>query len=155
MRYFFILLLLYAYAGCKNSSDKVKESVTDTILYDVPDSVLIWNTDAESKTMKKYGVVPDSLITINGIINGLNEKYPQVKIVFLKQSGDTIYTEVPDATFLGEQMGDAGSSAWFADVVINLTGVPGVNYVSFNMDTHSHAGSGIISREAYKNWKRE
>ena len=39
-----------------------------------------------------------------------------------------------------------GILAWFADAVINITSVQGMNYVSFKMDTHSHASSTVIGR---------
>jgi hypothetical protein len=52
-------------------------------------------------------------------------------------------------------MGSAGAAAWFADATINLTSVPGINYVSFVMDTFSHAGSTTIGRDEYKTWKRQ
>ena len=105
--------------------------------------------------MKKDISIPDSAITTDRIINGLNAKYPEVQLVFLKQSKDTIYTEVPNGEYLGNQMGSAGATAWFADAVINLTAVPGINYVSFAMDTFSHAGSTVIGRENYNDWKKQ
>jgi len=123
--------------------------------YAIPDTILVWNVDAEAMVMKRDSNIHDSIITISRVINGLNEKYPQVKLLLLKQGGDTLYVEVPDASYLGEQMGSAGSAAWYDDVVINLTSAPGINYVSFRMDTHSHAQSAIISHKKYENWKRQ
>ena len=99
--------------------------------------------------------VPDSAIRVDRVINALNGKYPEVQIVFSKQSNDTVYARVPKGDYLGSQMGSAGAAAWFADAAINLTSVPGVNYVAFSMDTFSHAGSTIISRDRFKNWKRQ
>ena len=105
--------------------------------------------------MKRDAAIPDSAINITRIMNGLNDKYPDVHSVFVKQSGDTIFTSVPDAKYLGDQMGDAGASSWFDDATINLTSVSGVNYVSFKMDLHSHAASNVIGRDKYRNWKKE
>lgn len=137
--------------GCKSSN----EAGPETIEYVVPDTILAWDINADSMIMKRDTAIPDSAITINRIMNGLNDKYPDVHIVIVKQSADTIYTSVPDAGYLGDQMGDAGAAAWFADAVINLTSVPGINYVSFDMDLHSHAGGGVISRNKYKDWKKK
>jgi len=153
MRYFLILLIFLLCLKCNNASEKDKEASPDLVEYEMLDTILVWNVDAEAMVMKRDSNIHDSLITISRVINGLNEKYPQVKIRLLKQSGDIIYVDVPDATFLGEQMGSAGSEAWFDDAVINITSVPGINHVSFRMDTHSHAQSGIINRKKYENWQ--
>lgn len=136
--------------GCK-SKEEVKPATAE---FAFSDTLLAWDTNSDSMIMKRDVTIPDSVITVNRIINGLNEKYPEIHLVFLGQSHDTVFTLVPDAEILGEQMGDAGASAWFDDVVINLTSVPGVNYVSFSMETQSHAEGGIIGREKYSNWKQ-
>jgi len=155
MRYFFSLLILLLFLNCNNASEKEKDSSSNFVEYAIPESILVWNVDAEAMIMKRDSNIHDSIITISRIINGLNEKYPQVKLRLLRQGGDTLYVDVPDASYLGEQMGSAGSAAWFDDVVINLTSAPGINYVSFRMDTHSHAQSAIISRNKYENWQRQ
>jgi len=151
MRNWKIFVAFALFAGCR-SKDEVTPS---TVEYAFPDTLLVWDTNTDSMIMKRDITIPDSAITISRMINGLNEKYPEVRLVFLRQSHDTVFTSVPDAEFLGEQMGDAGAAAWYADVVINLTSVSGVNYVSFSMETQSHAASGIIGREKYSNWKRQ
>lgn len=155
MRYFFFLLIVFIGLKCNNASENEKDLSSKPVEYAIPDSILVWNVDAEAMIMKRDSNIHDSIITISRVINGLNEKYPQVKLLLLKQGGDTLYVEVPDAIYLGEQMGSAGSMAWFDDVVINLTSIPGINYVSFRMDTHSHAQSAIISRKKYDNWQRQ
>ncbi|HEX6848639.1 MAG TPA: hypothetical protein VF144_16755 [Chitinophagaceae bacterium] len=143
----FVLLILGA---CSNADRSPAEA--ETI---IGDSVLAWNTNADSMIMVRDKTIPDSAITINRIINGLNQKYPEVHVDFLKQSGDTAFVEVPDADYLGEQMGSAGAIAWYADAVINLTSVSGINYVSFRMDEHSHAGSVVIGRGTYSDWQQQ
>ena len=150
MRFIIVIVSILTFIAC-SSGDKNAEDVPLAI----SDTILVWEVNADSMLMKKEVLIPDSAITIQRIINGLNEKYPEVQLVFLKQSKDTIYTKVPNGEYLGNQMGSAGASAWFADAAINLTSVPGINYVSFLMDTFSHAGSTIIGREEYKNWKKQ
>ena len=149
MRVIIVLLSILVLIACGSEDKNI-----DDVPLAVSDTILVWNVDADSMIMKKDVLVPDSAITIHRIINGLNEKYPEVQLVFLKQSKDTIYTKVPNGEYLGNQMGSAGASAWFADAAINLTSVPGINYVSFAMDTFSHAGSTVIGRDEYKNWKK-
>jgi hypothetical protein len=142
--------MLFMLVCCRSKDENVEE-----VSLVVFDSVLAWDVNADSMIMKRDMYVPDSAINIDRIINGLNEKYPEVQLVFLKKSADTVYTKIPNGEHLGNEMGSAGASAWYADAVINLTSVPGVNYVSFSMDTFSHAGSTIIGRENYRDWKRQ
>jgi hypothetical protein len=150
MRFIMAVLSIVALIAC-NSNEPNSEDVPLA----VSDTILVWNVNVDSMIMKKDTLIPDTAITIQRIINGLNEKYPEVQIVLLKQSGDTLYTKVPNGEYLGNQMGSAGAAAWFADATINLTSVPGINYVSFVMDTFSHAGSTTIGRDEYKTWKRQ
>lgn len=147
---FFFLINSLLFVAC-NSGDETPGTV-ETIY---PDSLLAWRTNMDSMVMIRERLFPDSIITISRIINGLNQAYPAVHVNFVKLSSDTLFVEIPDATFLGEQMGDAGAAAWFADATINLTTVEGVNFVSFKMDRHSHAASTIIARDTYKDWKKQ
>ncbi|HET9746389.1 MAG TPA: hypothetical protein VFP97_11800 [Chitinophagaceae bacterium] len=149
MRVTTVVLSIFTLIACSSDDKNI-----DDVPIAISDTILVWNVNADSMVMKKDTLIPDTAITIQRIINGLNEKYPEVQLVFLKQSTDTLYTEVPNGEYLGNQMGSAGASAWFADATINLTSVPGINYVSFTMDTFSHAGSTTIGRDEYKAWKR-
>ena len=149
--FFCFVVVLLIVTACGSSDEKPAPAIIQTVF---PDSLLAWNTNSDSMSMMRDHSIPDSVITIRRIINGLNQSYPDVRVNFLKQTADTVFVEVPDATHLGEEMGDAGASAWYADAVINLTSVNGINFVSFKMDEHSHAGSTIIGRDTYKNWKR-
>jgi len=147
-----VFLIMIIIGSCKS---KDKQAVNDTEIYATPDTILAWEINADSMILTRDKNIPDSMVTIQRIINGLNGKYPAVQAVFKKQSGDTAFVAVPDAEYLGDQIGSAGSAEWFADAVINLTSVSGINYVSFQMDLYSHASSGVIGRENYRNWKRQ
>jgi hypothetical protein len=143
----FLILSILFFCGCASHDEQVVAVW--------PDALLAWDINADSLVMKRDITIPDSAITIRRVINGLNEKYPEVKLVLLRQGHDTVYTRVPDSDFLGEQMGSAGAAAWYADAVINLASVPGIHYVSFSMQTQSHAASSVISLENYRQWKRQ
>src|SRR5687768_14326995 len=121
MRFCCLLILLFC-LNCKNSGEKEKEATVEYA--EDTDSILVWNIDAEARTSIRDTTVPDSIITIQRILNGLNQKYPKVPARFENQTGDTVFIEIPDASFLGEQMGSAGATEWFADAVINLTSAP-------------------------------
>lgn len=150
MRLTIIIFSAFILVCCTNN-DKDSENVP----LGFSDTLLIWETNADSMVMKKDATIPDSVITIHRVINGLNSKYPEVHIDLKKQSGDTVYIDIPNGEYLGNQMGSAGATEWFADATINLTSVPGINYVSFRMDTFSHAGSTVIGGDEYKNWKKQ
>ena len=149
---FFCVINSLLFVAC-NSGDETPATETIETVY--PDSLLAWRINIDSMVMIREKFFPDSTITITRIINGLNQSYPDVHVNFIKQSSDTLFVEIPDATYLGEQMGDAGAAAWFADAAINLTSVAGINFVSFKMDRHSHAASTIIGRETYEDWKKQ
>ncbi len=144
----FILIII---GSCRS---KEKQVDIETDLWATPHTILAWKINADSMIMTRDINIPDSIVTIQRIINGLNVKYPSVHIVFIKQSGDTAFIAVPDAAYLGEQMGDAGAGEWYADAVINLTSVPGINFVSFEMALHNHASSGVINRNQYQKWRK-
>lgn len=144
----FIMIII---GSCK-SKDKQVDNEMDLLA--TPDTILAWKINADSMIMTRDINIPNSIVTSQRIINGLNVKYPAVQIVFNKQSGDTAYIAVPDADYLGEQMGDAGAGEWYADAVINLTSIPGINFVSFKMELHNHASSGVIGRNQYNKWRR-
>lgn len=146
---FFFLLLITA---CKCNNGKDKQTAEDTLMV-IPDTLLVYDVNAETKTMKKYTEVPDSAFTVIRVVNGLNEKYPSVQLQFIKQSNDTVYVSVPNSDYLSQQMGSAGATAWYADAVINLTSVPGVNYVNIDMKQGSHAAPGVFGEVSYKEYK--
>jgi hypothetical protein len=150
-----IFILVVLLISCSNAENDKRITEPEEVIYGYPDTLLAWEVNPDSMRMKRVTIFPDSSITVNRIINGLNDKYPNVHIELLKQSVDTLYINIPNSDYLGEQMGSAGSSAWFADATINLTSVPGVNYVSYKMDLHSHAESNVLGRDAYRNWKKE
>lgn len=149
---FSLVFIMIFISSCKNKDQQV---VNDSDIYATPDTILAWKINADSMILTRDISIPDSIVTIQRIINGLNAKYPAVQIIFVKQSDDTVYIAVPDAAYLGEQMGNAGAAEWYADAVINLTSVPGIDFVSFQMDLHSHASSGVIGSNQYYKWKRQ
>lgn len=151
MKNWTIFLLLFITA-CKCNNGKDKQTAQDTLLV-IPDTLLVYDVNSEAKTMKKYTEVPDSAFTAVRVVNGLNEKYPSIQLQLIRQSNDTLYVAVPNNEHLAEQSGSAGSAAWYADAVINLTSIPGVNYVNIDMKPGSHASPGVFGEASYKEYK--
>lgn len=151
--YTLILFLVLLIAACKCNNEQEKPTEADSTLV-IPDTLLVYEVDTEAKTMKKFTEVPDSAFTATRVVNGLNEKYANVQIRFIKQSNDTVFITVPNNEFLGERMGSTGANSWFQDVILNLTGVQNVNFVNIDMEERSHAMPGTFKKEnALKNYK--
>lgn len=148
-----ILAIMLLIAACKCNNDKSDPTASDTTILVIPDTLLVYEVNTESKTMKRFTEVPDSAFTATRVINGLNDKYSNIQLQFIKQSNDTLYISIPDNEFLGERMGSTGAASWFQDAVLNLTGVPGINYVNMGMEKRSHASPGVFSKENVKDFK--
>lgn len=147
-----IIVSIVLITACKCNNDQNRPTAEDSILV-IPDTLLVYDVNTETKTWKRFTEVPDSAFTATRIVNGLNQKYPEVQLQLLKQSNDTLYVAVPNNEFLGERMGNDGASSWFSDAVLNLTGVPGVTYVNLHMDRRSHASPGVFTKENVKGYK--
>jgi hypothetical protein len=147
---FVVVLLLLTACKCNNGNDKSLQH--DSILV-IPDTLLVYDVDTENKTLKKHSEVPDSSFTAVRVVNGLNDKYPNVQISLLSVRNDTIYIHVPQSEYLGERMGSAGAEAWYTDVVLNLTALKGINYVNINLEEGSHVQPGVFNKADYPGFR--
>lgn len=138
--------------ACKCNNDQQDPVAEDSILV-IPDTLLVYDVNTDTRTWKKFTEVPDSAFTATRVVNGLNQRYPEVQLQLIKQSHDTLYVAVPNNEFLGERMGNAGAVSWFSDAVLNLTGVPGVTYVNMQMEKRSHALPGVFTKENVKGYQ--
>lgn len=149
---YLVLAALVLVTACKCGNDRNQPTAADSTLV-IPDTLLVYDVDAESKTINPYTEVPDSAFTAERVVNGLNAKYPDVQLQLLRQGGDTVFVAVPQSEHLGERMGSAGAMAWYADAVLNLSAIPGVRYVNIEMEKHSHALPGTFSKEDFPDFK--
>ncbi len=147
-----IIVAIVLITACKCNNDQQEPTAEDSILV-IPDTLLVYDVNTDTRTWKKFTEVPDSAFTAIRIVNGLNQKYPEVQLQLIKQSNDTLYVIVPNNEFLGERMGNAGAVSWFSDAVLNLTGVPGVTYVNIQMEKRSHALPGVFTKENVKGYQ--
>ena len=147
----FVLIILAALfiTGCKCNNEEPGPQEPTLV---IPDTLLVYEVDAEKKTLKEYTEVPDSAFTVQRVVNGLNQKYPNVRIELVRHSNDTLYINVPESEHLGERMGSTGAGAWYADAILNLTAVSGVKFVSIAMEQHSHANPGTFKREDFNDF---
>lgn len=141
-----IAVFLVLVVACKCNNDQPATPVAELV---IPDTLLVYDVDPSNKTMHRFTEVPDSAFTVQRVINGLNQKYPDVQLQLLKQQSDTVYVSVPESEVVGERMGSTGAGTWFADVVLNLTAVNGVRFVNITMEEGSHASSGVFKKEDF------
>jgi hypothetical protein len=80
----------------------------------------------------------------------LNEN---IRLEKIKISGDTIYTQIKDEEQLTEGIGTTGAEMYVADVVLNLTEVPGIKFVSIDLKEGSHMEPGTWSKDNFAKYK--
>ena len=143
---FLPLLLLLA---CNNNSDQ--QAITDD---SVATELLGWRSTLNDTTMKlemkkMEPVDADSLdpVTITKFLNSRNSR---VTIEWQRQSNDTAYLKIADATVLTQQMGTTGAMMYMAFVVYNVTELPGIRFVTLSFDEGDHAVPGTYTRESFK-----
>lgn len=149
-----IVLFSVITIGCTNTDEEADIIPEETVVIAAPDSLLVYDVDPEAKTIQRDTIIQDSFITLPRVVNGLMQKYPEVTIEAGNISNDTLRLIVTGSEYLSERMGSAGASAWFADAVINLTSVTGINFVKFDMKAGSHASPGVMGKQNYANYRK-
>ncbi len=158
------ILLLIAFLGaCNNNKEEKKEeeevmvvdsSTTESpvLLYNPNSKLYIWRATPDYTKRKNIEAAP-VIINADSLIKGLNEYYENVFLEKVKQSGDTLYTTIKESNYLTQQMGSTGAEVYVADVILNLTAVPGIKYVHIDMKAGDHAQPGTWSADNFKNYK--
>ena len=165
MRTLFTILFLAFIFSCNNNADN-NANDDSTRLRDIPvdsseadvieltkEDFYVWQVDSEQKTIRQNPKLEEAALGVDTLITGLNEMYPKVKLEKVKQSNDTLYTQIREADVLTEQMGSAGSEQYFAQAVLNLTSAKGVKYVRIDFEMGSHATPDVWSKESFKDYK--
>ena len=156
----YIALLLF-FAACAQQEDKevepvVVESVdapTDSSQLIKPETKLyVWKNEFDY-TRRKNPTANIAIVNADSLIKGLNQLYENIYLQKDKLSHDTLYTFIKDSEFLSNGMGSTGAEVYLADVVMNLTEVPGVKYVHINMQEGSHMQPGTWSRTNFSRYK--
>ena len=155
-RHFVLIAFIYCSAPDKpaNTTDSTDISEPETIM-EQPDTVLFWTANIEKK--EKVRVYKDT-VTITepqSIINGINSIYPSIRLELLKLSGDTVYTHIDSSFTFANDMGSFGASEYISTVVLNLTMLPGINYVNLDFPVGSHASPGIFAKSSYAGYEEK
>ena len=145
-RYLILIFFPILLDACGNNNDDEKATGVDSVI-----SRFSWEaTDTGTIVlMKKQGTGPDTL-SPEGVVTFLNKNFPHVQLVIDKISGDTLFLKIPQPTYLTQQMGSTGPFVYFAEVVYNLTEIPGIHYVNFDFEEGDHAQPGTFARDSFK-----
>jgi hypothetical protein len=175
MRCFYALIAICLITSCNQNSDTksrdAKDSIevvptnSDTSSVIINDEIfneeaeaqnyLIWKLDLENKTVTRNPGFKNSNFTIDSIIKGLNLKYREIPLEKIKLSHDTLYTQIKNSDYLGEQIGSTGAAYYLAEAIMNLTSVSGVNYVNMDFAEGSHASPGVFTRKDFEDFKMQ
>lgn len=136
-----------------------QDSETDSVVVEEtklsfnPESKLyVWKSSPDY-TKAKNPEFSNNLLNADSLIKGLNELNENVLLEKIKISGDTIYTEIKNSQFLTESLGSTGAEMYVADVVLNLTEVPGIKYVNIQLVEGSHMQPGTWAKDNFKKFK--
>ena len=163
MKYRTPLFLLLLVLACNQQNEKVVTtgkaepqtepvvSTPDIPAYNLKLNKNIWRATDDYKKIKNP-LATGNWLHADTLIAGLNEYYENIFLEKIKISGDTIYTVIKNSKYLSEQMGSTGAEIYVADVVLNLTAVPGIKYVTINMQEGSHAQPGTWRMDDFKKY---
>lgn len=128
----------------------------DQGIVEQPDTVLFYTVDEYAKV--KEAVFTDTSVEITDpkrVVNGINKIYPQFKLALSSVSNDTVFTSVDNADQLTENIGSFGANEYLATVVINLTTLKNINFVSIDFRPGNHAMPGVYSKNNYQDYKEK
>ena len=112
---------------------------------DVPWMAVV-DSATQQITMQQSDLVKTENLSPENIIIALASKYPELKIVLKQQQGDTIFVEIPNASYLTQSIGNMGAKIFMAEGVYSFTQIPGNQFVNFSFKEGDHASPGTFSR---------
>ena len=159
----FVFILFIVFISCSapdkpadrdNTSDSTAISEPEVVM-EQPDTVLFWTVDIEQKAKTRVYKDTVTITEPQSIINGINSIYPSVRLEFVKLSGDTVYAHIDSSSTFANVMGSFGTSEYISTVVLNLTMLPGINYVNLDFPEGSHAAPGVFAKTSYAGYKEK
>ncbi|WP_136826788.1 hypothetical protein [Pedobacter cryophilus] len=152
-----LILVLTVLMAC-NQDPKTSSSTTTTDnlistekptqIADVPWSVVTDSTSQKMKLVQNEEVTTQELDSSN-VTEALVRKYPEIKIVWIKQQNDTAFVKILDAEFLTQSSGSMGGQIFMAEVTYSYTQIPGINFVNFSFKEGDHASPGTYDRSNF------
>lgn len=164
-KYLFPFLVCFV-ASCATKEEKQETEAiitepVDTVVSETPVKIYnpntqlyVWRATPDYEKQKNPVLATPSL-PVDSLIKGLNEYYENVFLEKVKQGGDTLYTVIKESEYLTQRMGSTGSEIYMADVVLNLTSVPGIKYVKIDFEEGDHAQPGVWTAANFKSYKEK
>lgn len=147
----FLTGLVLLMAACGNNSSGKPETPGDTIeSADVYSWQATLNDTSGRLEMKKVLTGSLDSLSVPAVIRYMNTNYPNVLLKENRQSHDTLFLDIPEATYLTQQMGSSGPTMYFAEAVYNFTEIPGIRFVDFQFEEGDHAQPGTFGRDNFK-----
>lgn len=147
-------------SSCTSDNSKISEKQNaeeSTALADLGKTLVVpWTVELnDSSHMMEIKKNPEASmvnLTPNDMVDAINLKYPQIKLVLVKQDGKRIYLKIENSNFLTRESGTEGASAYLAEVTFSFTEFKGIEEVEFVFQEGDHARPGVYTREDFKNF---
>jgi hypothetical protein len=151
-----LILVLTVLMACNQDPKSPSSTTTDNLIStekpaqiaDVPWSVVTDSTSQKMKLVQSEDVTTQELDS-NNVTEALSRKYPEIKIIWLKQQHDTAFVKIPNAEFLTQSSGSMGAQIFMAEVTYSYTQIPGINFVNFSFKEGDHAAPGTYDRSNF------
>lgn len=153
------ILFLFAVSSC--TSDRKQGSETDAVetpteetvskpaeISDIPWTAVL-DTNSQKYSLIKSELVNTGELDSTNVIEAINRKYPENKLTWDYQKGDTAFVTIADAGYLTQQSGSMGAQVFLAESTYSLTEIPGVNVVFFKFQVGDHATPGPYTRKSF------
>lgn len=131
-----------------SENDLVESEAKPLEISDVP-----WSAELDSSSQKiklirsKDFEIKD--LDVANVTEVLVRKYPEIKMIWLKQNKDTAFVRIPDATFLTQSSGSMGADIFMAEATYSYTEIPGIKFVHFDFTEGEHASPGTYQRSSF------
>jgi hypothetical protein len=149
MRNTIIVFFLLTLFSCANEEEETMEGTMSG-----PNNILpYWDVDLVDKTFKRDTLANWGEFQVDSLISGLNERNENIKLEKSGLGHDTLYLSIKDANYLTGELGSSGAEQYIVDVVINLTSVEGINFISLDFIPGNHATPGVFGKDMISGFK--
>lgn len=146
---FFLYGLILLLASCGSNQTNEPETNIDELTEQQSWQASLDDSSGNIIMNRSGAPLPDTL-SVDAVTRLLNSRYPNIQLQVLRQSGDTLYVQIPEATYLTQQMGSTGPELYFGEAVYNLTEITGIRFINFALAEGDHAGPDTYNRDSFK-----
>ena len=151
----YLVLALIFFASCQSEPGKTGASKQEAEYLDKEKTLVVpWNVQINDSThvmeIKREPAADMTNLQPADIVDALNLKYPEIKLVWRKLEESKAYVNIGDATFLTQRSGSEGAQAYLAEVTYSLTELQGITAVEFMFKDGDHARPGVYTRSDFR-----